>query len=330
MNYTTHRPPGVGQLLDRSFQVYRKLFSPLFLLTLIAFGPVYLISNLLLVNLGSLPIVPEFRFDSMDEFWASRFPEYFFEGGPETWVKIVGVILLVLILLFVILPMYCAAVVIMTNHALHGESMSVGKALRRAWSHYGKVLGNSILFGLITIGAYTGVSMVNGFLTIIYGAAIGSTVTLTESEAAMAAAGTGFLIIYIIVSYAGALAYYYFMIRFGFFLPPVLFEETGVGIGRSWTLTRKSFWKLFGAYIIYGSLSYVFMIAFVAVFALFGATLSGLLLALIVFCAFIPAGLVIYTFAYQAQLIRVDAPDLEELLLQLKGPRAEETGGTGA
>lgn len=330
MHYSTHRLPGVGQILDRSFQVYRKLFSPLFLLTLIAFGPVYLLSNVLLVNLEALPLVPEFRFESMEDFWASRFPDHFFSGGPAVWVKVTGVILLLLIVLFFILPMYFAAGVIMTNQALDGRAPAVGEALRQAWGKYGRVLGNSVLFALITTGAYLGVSVVNSILTFIYGAALGSTAALAGSEAAMTAAGAGFLIIYLIVTYAGTLVYYYFMIRFGFFLPPLLFEDASIGIGRSWTLTRRSFWRLLAVYLIYGSLSYVFLIAFAGVFTIFGATLSGLLLALLAFCALVPAGLVTYTFAYRVLQIRVDSPDLEELLARLKGLPAEEPGGTGA
>jgi hypothetical protein len=319
----TLRPMGVGQMLDRSFQVYRELFSPLFLITLIAFGPFFLLSNVLVVNLGALPLVPEFRFDDADRFWFSRFPDTWLEGGLDLWIKIVGMLLLVLVLIFLIIPLYMAMAVIMTNKALNGEPVLLADALNEAWRKYGRVLGNSMLFYLISIGAYMGVMMVNGILSMVYGGVVLSAAAIGGSEALEAVAGMSFLILYILFAYGGTLAYYYFMIRFGYFLPPILFENEGVAVGRSWSLTRRAFWRLFAVYILLAVLTYVFAIALALVFAALGVSIAGLLLALVVMCALIPVGLVTYTLTYKVQKVRNDAEDIEELLQRIRGPVAE-------
>jgi len=330
MDRMTLRPLGVGQMLDRSFQVYRRLFTPLFLLTLIAFGPAYLLSNVLLVNVGALPLVPEFRFDDMDRFWMSRFPEAFFDGGLALWLKITGMIVLVLVLLFLVLPVYVAAAVILTNQTLNGEEASISGALREAWKKYGRVLGNCMLYLLLSIGVYMGVSMVMGIASLMYGGVAMSSAAISGSDAAVSVASISFLIVYIVVTYGGMIVYYYFLIRFGYFLPPVLFEGEGIGLGRSWILTRRGFWRLFAVYLIYGSLSYVFFVAFALVFAALGVSVTGLLLTLLIFCAVVPIGIVTYTLTYRVQQIRNDAEDVEALLIRLKGPQAPETAAAEA
>jgi hypothetical protein len=320
---TTLRPMGVGQMLDRSFQVYRKLFSPLFLVTLIAFGPFYLLSNVLIVNVGALRLVPDFKFDDEDRFWLSRFPETLLEGGLDLWMKIVGMILLVLVLVFLVIPVYIAMTMIMTNQTLNGESVPLADTFREAWKRFGSVLGNSILYNLISIGMYFAVMMANMFLSFIYGSIMAVSADSLSSDAMATTAGASFLVIYLTFTYAGTLVYYYFMIRFGYFLPPVLFEKEGVGLGRSWSLTRRGFWRLLAVYILYGTLAYVFAIALGIVVAALGVTIAGLLLALVVLCALIPVALVIYTVTYRVQKVRNDADDVEALLIQIRGPGEE-------
>lgn len=327
MTRTTLRPMGVGQMLDRSFQVYRKLFSPMFLLTLLAFGPFYLLSNVLVVNLGALPIVPEFRFDDFDRFWESRFPTMWLEGGLEEWVKIVGILLMALALLFLVIPVYTAAAVVLTNRTLDGETPTLGEAFNEAWGRYGRVLGNSLLFMLVSIGVYMGALMVNMVVSLLYGGVTLSAAAMSGSETGTAVASIAFLIVYIVFTYGSTLVYYYFVIRFGYFLPPLLFENETVGLGRSWSLTRRGFWRLFAVYLIFGTLTYVFSILFGVVFVGFGVSVAGLLLALLVFCALIPIGLVIYTVTYRVQKARNDADDVQAYVARL---RPAVVGGTDA
>ncbi|MCI3926908.1 hypothetical protein MO973_42725 [Paenibacillus sp. TRM 82003] len=325
MNHSTLRTLGVGQMLDRSFQVYRKLFSPLFLMTLVAFGPFYLLSNLLVVNLGALPIVPEFTFDDFDRFWDSRFPTTWFEGGLELWAKIVGILLLALVLLFLVIPVYFAATVALTNRTLDGEAPTLADAFKDAWRRYGRVLGNSVLFMLVSIGVYMVAMTVNMFLSLIYGSMTVSTAALGGTEAG--AASVLFLVVYVIFAYGSTLVYYYFLIRFAYFLPPLLFENESVGLGRSWSVTRRGFWRLLAVYFIYTSLIYVFSIALGFVFVGFGVSVAGLLLTLVVFCALIPIGLVIYTVTYRVQKARNDADDVEALLTRLRPAPARGADG---
>jgi len=322
MPRATFRPIGVGLMLDRSLQVYRALFAPLFLATLAAFGPFYLLSNLLVVNLSALPIVPEFRFDDMDSFWESRFPAEFFEGGAALWAKVAGIVALVAALTLVATPLYVSLVAILTNRALDGEEISLRAALREAWSKYGRVLGNGLLFWLISMGIYLGVSMLNGLVGIFYGGVVVATATELGSAALQTLSGTIVFVIYLVFLYGGTLAYYYFVIRFGYFLPPVLFEGEGVGLGRSWSLTRNGFWRLFAVYLNYGALIYVFSVSLIVVLAGLGASIAGLLLALVVCCAMIPAGVVTYIYTYRVQKARNDADDIAEL-----AERAAEKNG---
>ncbi|WP_199617098.1 hypothetical protein [Paenibacillus alkalitolerans] len=311
---------GVGQTLDRSFQLYRTLFTPLFLLTLLAFSPFYLISNLLLIDIGALSVFPKFDgFENLESFWLSRFPEQLFSGGIDLWIKIAGTVLLALLLAFVALPLHLATGVILANRAIDGEETGLVSAFREALKRYWRVLGNGLLFWLICIGIYVGVMTANGMLSLLYGAVVMSSAALSPSSAAATVSGVIFLVMYLVFTYAGTLAYYYFVIRFGMFLPPVLFENEGVGIGRSWSLTRKSFWPLLGIYFIFGVLMYAFSIAIVIVFAALGVTITGLLSILFLFCAILPAGLVVYTVAYRVQKLRCDGEDIEHMLTAARG-----------
>ncbi|WP_309122495.1 hypothetical protein [Paenibacillus sp.] len=320
MTRSTLRPMGVGPMLDRSLQVYRKLFASLFLGTLLAFGPFYLVSNVLLVNLDALPLVPNFDFGDMDRFWESRFSEELFAGGTAVWARAVGIFLIGLVLVFLVVPVYFAWAVILSNRAIDGEATTSGDALREAWRRYGRVLGNGLLYWLISMGAYSIVSVGNFVLSLVYGGAILSTAALGNSEAAVTAAGAFALVVYVLFAYGGALAYYYFLIRFGYFLPPLLFENESVAIGRSWSLTRRSFWRLLAVYINFAALTYVFAVAVGIVVAGLGVSVVGLLLTLVVVSAFLPAGLVVYALTYRVQKTRTDADDIEAALARLRGP----------
>jgi len=330
MTRSTLRPMGVGPMLDRSMQVYRKLFAPLFLGTLLAFGPFFALSNALLVNLEALPLAPNFDFGDMDRFWESRFSEGLFAGGSAVWARVLGMFFIGLALAFLVVPVYCAWVVVLSNRAIDGEDASPRDALKAAWRRYGRVLGNGLLFWLISMGAYSIVSIGNAVLSLVYGGAILSTAALGDSEAIATFAGAFTLIVYVLFAYGGALAYYYFMIRFGYFLPPLLFENETVAIGRSWSLTRKSFWRLLAVYINFGALTYVFTIALGLVVAGLGISVAGLLVILGVGSAFLPAGLVVYALTYRVQKMRNDADDIEAALTRLRGPEPAAPEPAGA
>jgi len=330
MTRTTLRPTGVGPMLDYALQVYRKAFKPLFLGTLAAFGPIFLVSNALLVDASAMSLVPNFDFADMDRFWESRFSERLFAGGASAWAKAIGMFLLGLLTTFLIVPVYCAWAVALAGRAADGEPAAPGEALREAWRRYGRVLGNGVLFVLISMGVYTIVSIGNFVLSLVYGGAILSTAAIGGSEAAVTAAGAFALIVYVLFAYGGSLAYYYFLIRFGYFLPPLLFENESVAIGRSWSITRKSFWRLLALYINFGALSYVFAIALGIVVAGLGISALGLLLTLAMICAFLPAGWVVYAISYRAQKTRNDADDIEEALNRLRGDAAPSTASSGA
>ncbi len=325
MTRSTLRPTGVGPMLDRSLQVYRKLFGPMFLGTLAAFGPFYLISNLLLVDVSALSFAPNFDFGNMDRFWESRFSERLFAGGAAVWAKALGMFLLGLVFVFLVVPVYCAWAVVLAIRAIEGEPTTPGEALREAWKRYGRVLGNGMLYVLISIGVYSIISVGNFVLSLVYGGAILSTAAIGGSEAVATAAGAFALVVYVLFAYGGSLAYYYFLIRFGYFVPPLLFENESVAIGRSWSLTRKSFWRLLALYINFSALSYVFAIALGVVAAGLGISVLGLTATLALLCAFLPAGLVVYAYSYRVQKIRNDAEDIEAALARLRGENGRVT-----
>jgi hypothetical protein len=53
------KPLGVGEILDRSFQIYRKHFMVAFLLVLVFYGPVYFLYHLLTYNFVNIPLLPQ-------------------------------------------------------------------------------------------------------------------------------------------------------------------------------------------------------------------------------------------------------------------------------
>ncbi|WP_026021494.1 hypothetical protein [Paenibacillus senegalensis] len=145
------KPVGVGELLDRSFQLYRKYFLTAFMIVLVFIGPVYLVQNLLFFDYSEATNIG-FSLPWEDGFAAGN--ELAPEGDDVSgWQVLFTVVLLPLYLIFVF-PLALSANLHLVRAGSRGEQPSIGELLKRSISPFWKRSGYSILFGLILLGIY--------------------------------------------------------------------------------------------------------------------------------------------------------------------------------
>ncbi|XID91571.1 hypothetical protein ACF3MZ_24150 [Paenibacillaceae bacterium WGS1546] len=299
------KPMGVGRMLDLSFQLYRKHFVKLMLIVLICFGPFYLVRAMV-------------QGQSEQSLWDVDEIMNYSISDAEPLISqdnAVLFLLLAVLIVFILTPVAAAAIVFLVHPALKGEEApSALQLLRMSFKRYWGLLGSSILFGLILIG-----------LIIIF--VIAFTILGVISAVIPGIGG----ILFFLLAVGAVFGFYYFVIRFMYFLPVVAYREESVGIGRSWELTRKSFWRLFGLFFVLMLLTYIFNV--VASLLLSLVPMNGILsvlLQLFVNLLVAPMIFVAYAVSYTDLRIR-DGMGLEEMISRIvpdpsmPQPQAERT-----
>lgn len=307
------RPLGVGEILDRSFHIFRKHYAPAFIIMLICLGPVYLISEAVTFDLSGASFFPgqgiTFQ-QSIDQF---------IDGIVTTEEEIP----LSLVFLFLLMPLYFAFVlpIMLTSHlhlvklSLAGEPVTFGKLFKSSFRRYWPAVGNMFLFGFVLLAIYIAIFI---FLIVFLGitgaivASVGTQVDFAEDPFGSSAVFLiVFIFVYAIFLFVSAAAIYIGMIRFGYFHPAVVLERESVGLRRSWTLTRRSFWRIFAVFWIVSVVFSVFSFVSYVVLVLLKMSLIGHLLSVLLHLLFSPMLLIPYAVVYFDQKNRVDGADLE-------------------
>lgn len=283
------KPMGIGRMIDLSFQLYRKHFVKLMLIMLICYGLFYLLQAMTQgQTVQSL-------------FNVNELMNYSSEGAePLLAEESVGLVAALFGLIFLFLtPVVIASIVLLVHHVMQGEEVpSALQLLRMSFKRYGGLLGSSIVFGLMMIG---------------FGIALVIAAMIMSVVAAATSGIFGAFWMFLVIMGA-VFTFYYFGIRFMYFLPVVVFKEDSIGIGRSWGLTRKSVWRLFGLFLIMLLLIYLFN--FVAGLILGFLPLGGVLLALLLVIVNLltaPILYVVYAVSYFDLKVR-DGMGLEEMI----------------
>ncbi|MBP1966900.1 hypothetical protein [Paenibacillus aceris] len=285
MQNVSFRPMGIGRILDRSFQLYRKHFVVLTLIMLILYGPFYLLQHLLTYQetaMTSGSILEQIRNGGsiQDMFgpnssFLQKDPTLHSEG--YIWKTLILVLVLSPIMILGLMPASIASVVHLVKASLYGEETpGVGQLLKKSFARFWPLAGSTFLVGLIVLGIYLGMAIILAIFAIIF--AVGG--SLSGAVGGFGGGGVAFTIVFFAVLGLGALfTFAYFVIRWGYYLPFVALGEESLGIGRSWGLTRKSFWRLFGMYIVLTLILYLFLIVVqLVVAAVFGVGLGAQLL----------------------------------------------------
>ncbi|MCD1261112.1 hypothetical protein B5M42_020105 [Paenibacillus athensensis] len=267
------RPLSAGRLLDRSFRLYRKHWVKLMLLALVLYGPFYVLLNLLFRGTGSAELLPwsDWLSDSdAVEDTLSLGGMAAMNDGIDPWRVLVLLLVLIPLFLNVGMPLFVAGILHLVKADLLQEGeRSLGQMLKAGLGRFWPMLGNTLLVQMAGAGVYMVLSV---FLLIV-----GGLVTISAgSMLLMGFSGSGsvmgvLLIVLIVgVSLACACAALYFIFRFMYFLPGVALGEVSVGLGQSWRLTRRSFWRLLVMYIVQTAVVYPLTLVLVLLLSLLG------------------------------------------------------------
>ncbi|TVX99817.1 hypothetical protein [Cohnella terricola] len=289
MQQEVMKPMGVGRMLDLSFQLYRKHFVKLMLIMLICYGPFYLVNVLIQGQyVQSLLDVNDIMNYSVSDAEPLISPDI-----------VVLVLLLGVLVVFVLTPVVVASIVFLVHQALQGEEApSALRLLRMSFKRYWGLLGSSIVFGLILAGLVIALFIaffVMGVISKLVSGVIGG-------------------ILFFLLAVGAVFGFYYFAIRFMYFLPVVAHKEDSIGIGRSWGLTRKSFWRLFGLFFL--QMLFIYIINFGASFLLALVPMNGILFMLLqLFLSLLTGPMIFVAYAVSYTDLKVrDGMGLEEMI----------------
>ncbi|REE90658.1 glycerophosphoryl diester phosphodiesterase family protein [Paenibacillus taihuensis] len=295
-------PLGISRMLKYSFQLYKQHFEKLFLLSLFYFGPIYLVMYLL------MPAAMEQSSTSLNNLY------HIFAGGAidPTWQRetldtgaFVSIVRMVLFSLFSILyvvllgPVFAAANVFLVQAVFNREApMSIKEAIKRAFQRFGALLGSSLLFGLIIFGIGIVTMILIGILF-----AIGAGGIYASGGGSVGGTVVGVVISFILIYIGVLLLWSYFVIRWMYYLPVTALREEPLGLGRSWALTRSSFWRLFGVMFVMNLIVGIFSVVVEPLFnAIIGseglATMLGQIVLILLRIVLFPLPVVLYAVSF--------------------------------
>ncbi|MDR3271645.1 MAG: glycerophosphoryl diester phosphodiesterase membrane domain-containing protein [Peptococcaceae bacterium] len=289
------KPLSVSKILDVSFKIIRYNFLKILFIPLILLGPLYVLQALIMLMSGA-----PFIHDPSTSLWfwnqlpvpgdALDFPNY----SPPQLIAFV----LLSLLSLVALPVAYAALMIATAQIRRSEDFTAFVTIRQAFSRYLALLGGSAVYFLISLLLFLALSLPLGIFLAV------STFV-----------GTLAIVVCIVLGIVGLVAITYFLTRWSFFFPALVFEKVAPGIGKSWQLTHRSVWRIIGFYLIISIISLlIFGVFQTAAILLLG---NSILATLIVDCSSLITTVILVvavTIFYFDLRVRNDAADVKELL----------------
>ncbi|MED1721822.1 ABC transporter ATP-binding protein [Brevibacillus parabrevis] len=319
MNQMPMTPMGVGKLLDKSFNVYRQHFGAFFLLALIWFGPFLLVQQLLLIDVSSIPLLMQ---DTEGlEFWEAMGEK--FGGQEELLTQNVAMMLLYAFVvapltMVVAYPQLIAGATFMTKSVLEEQPVDLKAGLKQALGRFWPLVGSTIVYGLLAVALTIGFLLVFMLIGFLLALATGNSIeTFFDSDSTLSP------FIFIVVFLFGYILFLagivlvpgYFLLRWSFYLPLVLFERNGIGIDKSWNLTKGNFWRLFAIYLVLSILYSIFSGGIqVAVMGIMGTSVISQIIMVVLSCLLMPWMAIVYALAYFDLRVRKDGTDLEALM----------------
>lgn len=328
------KPMGVGEMLDRSFQIYRKHFLMAFMLMLLFFGPVYLIQNLLFFDLSGLAFLPNSAVTLEESL------EMIGRGAESSEAVAVGLVLFS----FIFMPLYLIAVfpsavasqLHLVRTASEGKPLSFKELLKKSFTPYWRMTGNTFLFGLMMIGIYLVLVLavvIAVFLLALISSLIGvGFAQFNVNPTALGVMFVVFIVLFYVVTWFFIFTMYsFFLIRFGFYLPLVSLGREHEVLRGSWKLTRRSFWRIFAAFLVLSTIFTVFSLGIYAlIFFLFKISLLGQLISVLLSLLILPLITITYGVIYMDLRVRNRGTDLERMLDAAIAKRKPDSGGASA
>lgn len=227
-----NKPKGFGEILDLTFRITKNHFSSLFLISIIFMGPVFLIQAV-------SELIGGRNFFTALGSGENTF-EQIINSYTETAQEIpiaesIGTIFIGL-LAILFYPVAYAAIIILVKRVKNDESYTVSSVIRTAFTRFWPLLWSTLLMGLIVFAVVFIPIMIVTF--VIIGTAI-----LDPTTA---------IVLLVIALIGGGIGLGLLFTKWSFYLPAVLFDRVAPGLSKSWMLTKKRTWKLFGLYIVLG------------------------------------------------------------------------------
>jgi hypothetical protein len=313
------RPMSIGRILDRSFQIYRNHFVKLTLLMLLLIGPFYLLQSLLLFDQNAAAtnslidgLRNSFSFDS----FLNSTVDLNNTSSKNIWAILVFSLVLLPIYVLALLPLACASTLFLVRGVLFGEeTAALGALLRKAFRRFWPMVLSTLLMLLILVGIYLVFVIVILIFVAIF--AVGSGLTGGTWNGIAPGVGSGvFFGVFMVLLIAGfLLGWAYFLIRWGYYLPAVAMNEPAPAIGKSWKLTKRSFWRLFLMYVVLIIVVYVFLLVLnLIIIALAGNGLFSQLLQSLISVLISPLWILPYAVSFFDLKVRNEGMGLEDLL----------------
>lgn len=319
MHLSPYGPLSFGPLLDRSFRLYRTYFLKFSLLTLMFFGPLYLCYSVLLSKTFGDAVIRDSLF-SYDSSPAASSP---IEGTG--WIVLVICLAIISLLLPVVIPVVFSTVTGMVEAVYNRQEPSIRSALAVTMRRFWPLFGNSLLFSLALTAVYMIFTFALMIIFIIVGFFIAGVFGLASSALLQAGpllifAGIVLYIVFILFMYS---LIGFFAIRWGFFIPAVVMEHEGIGLSRSWKLTKGSFWRIFLAFAVVGvASSAIFSVNLLLVQVAVPLLFLKVLISVLLMVVAIPLPLILYAVSYFDMRSRREGTDLARMLEELRGPAA--------
>jgi hypothetical protein len=216
------RPLSVGEILDGAFTAVRrnpKATLGLAAIVMTVYGVVTAGSTLILVHLA--------RAASQNQtLTAARF--------VEIVVPTYAIVVVVAFLADAILTGMLTAVV---GHGVLGRQISIGDAWRIAWPRFWALVGSTLLEGLVL------------FLTLLVGIGVSAGIGAALIAGHVAPVGILIIVIGVLTTLVFTVI---FAVRFAVAAPTVVLEDRrpAASLRRSWSLIRKSSWRVFGIILL--------------------------------------------------------------------------------
>lgn len=292
------KPKGFGEILDHTFSLSKNHFKEFFMILIVFMGPVYLLQAIIQMATGT----SFFREIGKGGQWYEQILSNLDNSGSfdsSSLAADIGIIIVGL-LGFLLFPVAEAAILFAIQHTQKKEEYTVSSVIKEAFRRYWPILGSSILFGLIVVGILAIPILVVVFTGVALATAVHPAVGIL----------VGFLLFMGFAIGVGLL-----ITRWSFYFGSVVLDKVSPGFGRSWRLSRKRTWVLFGLYIVFYLI--VSIISF-AVQVTFGALLGdSVLLGLITNLVSLFTTMIFsvgYGVMYLDLKTRNGAEDLKELI----------------
>jgi hypothetical protein len=296
---TRIRPLGFGEILDMTFRIYRKRFRPIFVLTLLIYGPFYFLREMLGWLLG---LQSQGRFSEPDLIVGMTLMTLFF--------------ILIALIMLILWPLWMAAITgISSGTFLRDESFTWIDGLRLSGKH-GLKSALTVLM-IFALGLGCGLAYLILLLTVLF-----------VAETAGAPDWLlGLLVIFPTLIFI--LSMLIASIRLSLVFPVILEEGTAHWecLKRSWQLTKSSFWRivglLFSLVVIEGMITSI--PSFISQSFLFNPSVQSMgiaitlsLTATFFFCLTTPLQAIAMLLVYVDRRARREGWDLEQRMNRLE------------